>query len=890
VAFAVGGAQAACVRVIAICAALAACGGPDPAPRAAVASVPAHAVALVPGHDAGAVALEPPPSARLAADVVPLRYELTLEVDPARDRFAGHVAITIAVATPGTRRLWLHAAELEIARATLTTGGPGEPVTVLDGGAQLRGFALPRAVGPGEPVTLTIDYTGHATDLGGRTGKDEEGLFRERAGGRWYLYSQSESSFARKIVPCFDEPRFKPAWQVTAIVPRGQVALGNAPVLDERARPDGRREVRFAEIAALPSYLLAIAVGPFELIDAGKLGKNHVPVRLAVMPGDGPRTAPARRVLPGIVDALERYLDQPLPLAKLDLVAVPAFFGAMENPGLITFETVVLVGGRELTSIAAHELAHQWFGNAVTPAWWDHLWLSEAFATWLADRVTDALGGARPPALVHRARAQALAADDELDAEPLVHPVEADDIEPAFDAIAYDKGAAVLAMFERFVGPDAFQAAVRGYVARNAGRAVTSQAFLDALAGASRPEVSAALATNLAHAGTPVVELAIRCGAAPAIVASVRAGVTLPVCVRTPPDARRCFLAGAHTEQPLPAGGCPAWLVGNDGGRGYYRVAWPGAAAVMPASWAPFAALSPDERLARGDDLAAAVQHGELAIPGALDQLTALARSRDPYGALAALAIARAIDPLVTDPVRPAWTRWLAGRFADRLTRAALGTPRAPIDGLLRTQLVELVHAAIDPATLAAARAAVLRNLDAGVDRTQLRLAAVRDSELVFDRLVEAAARPARDDPRGDRAGDLLEALGAFPAGFAPRVVRLVLDHRFTVEQAWPAVAAMLARRETAAAAWSALHDQLDAVLSRLSADQTRDLIAACAALCEATPRAQVAAELSARAGRASRPTLATTLATIDRCIARRAAAGDLAAALGATGALTPRP
>ncbi|MEO7735516.1 MAG: M1 family aminopeptidase [Kofleriaceae bacterium] len=871
---------ASCAALVA-CAALAACGGPEPAPHA---SSPVNAPA-----DAGAAAPELAPAPRLSDQVVPLRYALTLEVDPASDRFAGHVAITIAVATPGTRRLWLHAAELEIVRATLTTGGRSAPVHVIDGDAPLRGFALPDAVGPGEPVTLTIDYTGHAADLSDRTGSDEEGLFRERADGRWYLYSQAESSFARRIVPCFDEPRFKPAWQVTAIVPRGQVALGNAPVLDEHDRPDGRREVRFAEIAALPSYLFAIAVGPFELIDAGKLGKHHVPVRLAVMPGDGGKTAPALRVLPRIVDALERYLDQPLPLTKLDLVAVPAFFGAMENPGLITFETVVLVGGRDLTSIAAHELAHQWFGNAVTPAWWDHLWLSEAFATWLADRVTGALGGARRPALAHRTRAQALAADDELDAEPLVHAVEPDDIEPAFDAIAYDKGAAVLAMFERFVGPDAFQAAVRGYVARNAGRAVTSQAFLDALAGASRPEVSAALATNLAHAGTPVVELAIRCGAAPAIVASVRDGVTLPVCVRAPPETRLCFLAGAHTEQPLPPGRCPSWLVGNDGGRGYYRVAWHGVAAALPAITAPFAALSPDERLARGDDLAAAVQHGELTPAGALDELGALARSGDPDGALAALAIARAIDPLVGDAVRPAWTQWLASRFPDRLTRTALGTPRSPVDGLLREQLVALVHAAIDPAILATARAVVLRQLDAGVDRTQLRLAAVGDADLVFDRLVDAAARQARDDPRGDRAADLLEALGVFPAGFAPRVVRLVLDHRFAVEQAWPALAAMLARGETASAAWQALHDQLDAVLARLSADRTRDVIAACASLCDPAARAQVAADFTARARRAPRPALATTLATIDRCIARRAAAGDLAQALRTAGASTPR-
>src|SRR6185503_1674109 len=238
-------------------------------------------------------------------------------------------------------------------------------------------------------VKLVIDYTGRVTDLSQPSGKEEQGLFRQRVADHWYLYSQAESIFARRMVPCFDEPRWKPAWRVTVIAPSGQVVLGNAPMAEERTLPDGRREVRFAEIASLASYLLAVAVGPFELIDLGRLGRGNLPVRLAVLQGDTIRTGTARKMVPKIIDALEAYVDAPLPSAKLDLVAVPDFFGAMENTGLVTFDRAILVGGNLLVSVVSHELAHQWFGNLVTPAWWNDLWLSEAFATWMDKRVTE---------------------------------------------------------------------------------------------------------------------------------------------------------------------------------------------------------------------------------------------------------------------------------------------------------------------------------------------------------------------------------------------------------------------------------------------------------------------------------------------------------------------
>src|SRR6185436_20130502 len=125
------------------------------------------------------------------------------------------------------------------------SAGRDEEVAVLPGEhQQMRGFVLPHPVGNAR-IELVIDYTGRARQLTGRVDKeDAQGLFRRHEGRYWYLYSQAESIFARRILPCFDEPRFKPAWRVTAIIPGKLVglaklmALGNGPVISERVLPD----------------------------------------------------------------------------------------------------------------------------------------------------------------------------------------------------------------------------------------------------------------------------------------------------------------------------------------------------------------------------------------------------------------------------------------------------------------------------------------------------------------------------------------------------------------------------------------------------------------------------------------------------------------------------
>ncbi|MBL9012677.1 MAG: hypothetical protein JNL83_00780, partial [Myxococcales bacterium] len=614
------------MRAFAVLALVGACGSTEPSTGRPPAS-PA------PVTDAGGKPVAPPrgvglpavvaPTFRLPAGVVPVHYALRLEVDPAKDAFAGTVAIRVRLDRP-TRTIWLHAQELTIAKASYARG---DAVVGKRQAHDLQPIELPREELPGE-LTLELHYTGKADP----SDHDQEGLFRQNG----LLFSQAEAAFARRIVPCFDEPGFKVPWQVTIVAPKGEVALANAPMESDTILPDGRHETRFAPIDALPTYLFAIAVGRFVLVDGGTVGRAKVPLRIAVAAKDRKRTAYAVAMTGKLVDTLEVYFDMPLPVAKLDFVAVPELFGAMEHPGLVTFSSEILLGNaadrgyrRRFLREAAHELAHQWMGNLVTMAWWDDLWLAEAFATFLGDKAAAEVGafGDDPLRLLLDLE-DARAADAEPEPSALHRTIaDGDDVDETFDAIAYEKGRAVLVMFERFVGEEAMRTAVRAYVTAHANGSATTADFAAALGGAARmPEVGRALESVVRHAGVPVVEVELRCtaGGTPTVTARARDRVTVPVCVRSP-AATACALVGARAELALAgAKDCPPWLAGTDRAAGYYEV-------VQPATTvAPIGTLTPAERLARAHDVAGATRRGELALDKAAVILKTLAASGDP--------------------------------------------------------------------------------------------------------------------------------------------------------------------------------------------------------------------------------------------------------------------
>ncbi|MEO8842479.1 MAG: M1 family metallopeptidase [Kofleriaceae bacterium] len=820
---------------------------PEPAPTVVVAVAPKDA------RPATSPTL-PVPGVHLPDGATPRSYDLRLELDADRETFSGTVAIHVTL-DRASDRVWLHADELVIQDAHWDDG----PLEVVTGPDRTIAVVFGEPLAPRD-VTLTLAFTG-------TTRHDEEGLFRQQDGEHWYLYSQGESEFARRITPCFDEPRWKTPWRVTVVAPKDQVVAGNMPIAHETLTNDGRREVVLAETPPLPTYLLAVAVGPFAVIDAGRIGKARLPLRVLTFPRRVKAAASVARQTGRLVALLEDYTGIPLPFPKLDIVTVPHLFGAMENPGLITFDAdIVFDGDRRYAVIAAHELAHQWFGNLVTPVWWDDLWLSEAFASWLGEKVAAKNEGHLPSELhVAFTRENALAADADTGAQALHRPITFDP-DNAFDSIEYDKGEAVLAMFEAWLGEDVFRAALRTYLRDHAGGSVTTADLVKAFA--ATPEAAQALQAYVDHAGPPIVELALTCEGTPALRAHARDGLQIPVCVRID-KVKTCALVGDATELPITT--CPTSVLATGGG--YYNVVWTthGPRGPLPA-WSH---LTAGDKIALATDLGAATARGDLTPAVALAELTDLAANKDPYAQYAAVAIAQALDPLVADAARETWSTWLAARLS-------VGDAHGILGDKLRGALLDMIAPAQLPAALRKrARAAVAASLakhTAPWDASAV-LAAEPD-HAAFEQLAKLA-----HDPKGDldqRAAAMVD-LSAFGPSEIPNAVA-ELATLLPAHDAWSAVGPYFDRAATRNAAWAAVRDRAPELFAKMTSPQARDLIDATGALCDPTSRAEVRATIEPLIARIreGQPRFDHALASIDRCIARRAKAGDFAAALPA--------
>jgi len=411
---------------------------------------------------------------QLPRTAIPRHYTLT--VTPHADRliFDGEVAIDLEVikATPS---LTLNAADISFASATLAPARGGAPLTgrvTVDDKAQTATIAFPRTLAPGA-YRLRLAYSGKintqanglfALDYKNKEGKDARSLF-----------TQFEAADARRFVPSWDEPDYKAKWDLTARVPANEMAVSNLPMASSRPIAGGLKEVRFQTTPTMSSYLLFFATGDFERVTKSSAGRE---VGIVVTRGNGSKAHYALDAEAQILPYYNDYFGTPFPLPKLDNVAGPGqsqFFGAMENWGAIfTFEYALLddpaittEGQRQgIYSTEAHEMAHQWFGDLVTMAWWDDLWLNEGFASWMEAKAGEALHPDWPVWLdASGAKHDAM----RQDARRTTHPIQqrvADESEAmtAFDGITYTKGKAFLRQLEGYLGAEAFRDGLRLYL------------------------------------------------------------------------------------------------------------------------------------------------------------------------------------------------------------------------------------------------------------------------------------------------------------------------------------------------------------------------------------------------------------------------------------------
>jgi alanyl aminopeptidase len=514
------------------------------------------------------------------------------------------------------------------------------------------------------------------------------------------VYTQFEAVYARRAFVCFDEPDSKVPWQLTLDVPKQLVAVSNTPIASEAPLGDAGKRVEFAQTKPLPSYLVAFGVGPFEIVDAGKSSRG-TPIRVLTLAKRQAEAAWAVKTSGRLLDYLEDWFGTPYPYDKLDMLTIPITigFGAMENAGLITFtETLILIDpvrgsrGREHSWIvvAAHEIAHQWFGDLVTMVWWDDIWLNEGFANWMEHKISARFDPTWHEELASLdMRNKALGDDGLVSARRIRQPIAShDDIFNVFDGITYDKGASVLNMFETYLGAEVFQRGVRAYLAKHAYGNATSADFAAAIGAAAGVDVTAAFASFLDQAGAPEITATLACsaGAPPQLALAQQRYVppgaprpdagapwALPVCVAYDRDGARAeacaLLSSATGAIDLPAKACPRWVMPNVNGRGYHRNAYTTAqiVALRDEAWPK---LSWNERRAVYFDLSDAVATGKLPLQLALSFVPKLLAGNDRFTVGPALELPGGLDFFVPDDLRPKYEGWLRATFGAGASKA----------------------------------------------------------------------------------------------------------------------------------------------------------------------------------------------------------------------------
>ena len=516
-----------------------------------------------------------PPALRLPAGARPVQYAVDLTLSPESETFSGAIDIDLEMDAP-VRVLWLNATDLTVGDASFTIAGRTVRPRVVPGGDDFIGFETDDPVGPGR-AGLHISYTGKSSE------KELSGIFRQKEGDDWYIFTQFEATDARKAFPCFDEPAYKVPWQITLHVKKGLSAVSNSPIAAETESPDGMKTVRFAETKPLPSYLVALGVGPFDFAEGPPVGSKHVPFRVVVPKGQAAAAAYTVRSTPDLVALLENYFGTPYPYDKLDFLAVPLMGGAMENAGLITFgrrliltqpEEERLERQRSFAAIAAHELAHMWFGDLVTMKWWDDIWLNESFASWIEYKIVEQW---KPDwdAPVDRVldRNRAISEDRLVSARRIRQPIESsDDIQNAFDPITYEKGSAILTMLEQWIGAERFQKAVQRHLSAHAWGSADSADFFASLSGEAGKELEPVFRSFVDQGGIPLVTVRVVCakGSPPSLELAQRRYLPvgskgsadqvwkIPVCVRYGSGenvSRQCALLGELVGQD-PARSC----------------------------------------------------------------------------------------------------------------------------------------------------------------------------------------------------------------------------------------------------------------------------------------------------------------------------------------------
>jgi aminopeptidase N len=831
----------------------------------------------------------PVPSAaqRLPRNVTPEHYDLVITPNLAEATFAGDETIRVTI-QDSTRDVTLNAADVTFDRVTIAQDRQ-EQTAAINANAALEQvtFQVPRPLHPG-PASIHISYKGALTD-------QLRGLYLSKTEKRRYAVSQLEATDARRMFPGFDEPAFKATFSLTAIIDRSDVAISNGAVTSDTPGPTpGKHTVVFDTTPRMSTYLVALAVGDFVCREGSADG---IPIRVCATPDKRELTGFSLQAAEQNLTFFNRYYGIKYPFKKLDIVGVPDFAaGAMENTAAIFYRESLLLSdpsqateqSRKLTAeILAHEMAHQWFGDLVTMQWWDDIWLNEGFASWMATKPLKAWNPAWHSELDEVSANQRALALDSLASTRAVRttantPAEINEL---FDAIAYEKGAAVLRMIEGYVGENAFREGVNAYIRQFKYANARAEDFWTTMARATGKPVDKVMPSFVDQPGAPLVSMETQCASgkgAEALKQERYRSLTqaarpssetwkIPVCLRLPDGSSRCDILGDSAgTMPLPT--CPSWVLGNAGGIGYYRVGYPAEAIARIAS--DISRTTPGERIALLADEWALVRAGKHDVTTYLELASALTDERNDVVMRALLERLEWIEQYLTaNASRAKYREWIQRLLAP--ARIEVGWTAAASEAAerkaLRAEVMEtLGEAGRDPEVLAKARALAEQLLDnpTAIDptlrKTIVHLAAINGDARLYDRYL-ARARAVTEPEEHYR---YLYALARFsdPA-LTRRTIGLLLSPQVRTQDTGIFAANLLANPDAGELAWMLLRERWTDLQKKIGAfGGTTAIVASLRSFCGHDKAAEVRRFFADHPAPEAQRTLQQTLEEVEMC------------------------
>jgi alanyl aminopeptidase len=713
---------------------------------------------------------------RLATDIVPIHQSIDLKIDPSGHVYSGSTRITLQAGAP-VSSFRLHSDGIKIEDIRLGAGG--QPVT-LEHSIQNDLLSItPKQPLPAGRYSLVIDFSNEFNT-------QAVGLYRMESEGLGYAYTQFEANDARKAFPCFDEPAFKIPFQLTITAREDDAVVTNTP-LGAESRGDGWKTLAFETTPPLPTYLVAIAAGPMDSVEIPDLS---VPGRIYTPRGQSGLAAYAGAMVAPILQFQQAYFGMTYPYRKLDFIAIPEYWpGAMEHPGAITYlDRIILLDEQNVSAsqkrraarVIAHELAHQWFGNLVTLEWWDDLWLNEAFADWFGDKTTVELY----PASGHDlAELGSVNGTMKIDSRPTSEPIRQPVVNPSDllsnVGLAYNKGKSVIAMFERWIGPESFRQGVNAYLRKHAWGNAQATDFWAALGQAAGGDVATSMETFLVQPGVPLVEATIEPDGVRLTQKRFSNHGTdlaaqnwrIPVGLRIGSNGqvfeKTVLLAGEHMKVPLTTGAAIDWVLPNADGAGYYRwnIGEEGLRSIAPGAEK---ILTKRERVAFLGNLGALLDAGEIGGDSFLNALGSFAGDPEPFVVAAVIdELDRVNDTFVTADTTDAFARYLDRTLspaADRFGLEPVPGESDTVAGFRPNLLYWLGRYAEDEAVLNWAATTVDRyrsapgEVDPSLAGVALRITAKKGDESMYQ---DYLARFSAAENPAERA-NYLRSLGAF--------------------------------------------------------------------------------------------------------------------------------